>query len=114
MLRAEGTTGVVVLAPEAANVFVAGVLAAPSTAPQHAIAMQQPTSAVATPCGFPMKKRLRKALSLWECGIFSPMEQGVPVTGGSASVGSAPTSSRASNQRKENYGYCQESCKEAR
>src|SRR5437764_340225 len=56
-LRAEGTTGVVVLAPEAANACVGGVLVAPSTALQHASASQQPTSAVATPCGFPMKKR---------------------------------------------------------
>src|SRR5947209_2628643 len=39
--------------------------------------------------------------------------RGYPLTGGSASEGSAPCY-RASIHRKENYGYRQESCKEAR
>src|SRR5512141_1293989 len=40
------------------------------------------------------------------------MRQGLPVTGGPASEGAA--SCCALKHRKENYGHCQESCKEAR
>src|SRR5437867_1371260 len=40
------------------------------------------------------------------------MGQGLPVTGGSASE--FPALCCASTHRKESYGYCQESCKEAR